>query len=86
MSEKWTLAQMGSQAGKRFYITGANSGVGYSTAVELARAGGSGGDGVPGPGARGGGAEEAEGRRGGGRNLRQIGRSWWSWTWLRWTR
>jgi NAD(P)-dependent dehydrogenase (short-subunit alcohol dehydrogenase family) len=30
---------MGSQTGKRFYITGANSGVGYSAAVELARRG-----------------------------------------------
>jgi NAD(P)-dependent dehydrogenase (short-subunit alcohol dehydrogenase family) len=40
MSGIWTLAQMGSQAGKRFLITGANSGVGYSAAVELARRGG----------------------------------------------
>ncbi len=40
MSGIWTLAQMGSQAGKRFFITGANSGVGYSAAVELARRGG----------------------------------------------
>jgi NAD(P)-dependent dehydrogenase (short-subunit alcohol dehydrogenase family) len=39
MSEKWTLARMGSQAGKRFLVTGANSGVGYSAAVELARRG-----------------------------------------------
>jgi NAD(P)-dependent dehydrogenase (short-subunit alcohol dehydrogenase family) len=39
MSKQWTLAQMGSQAGKRFFITGANSGVGYSAAVELARRG-----------------------------------------------
>jgi len=39
MSDKWTLDQMGSQAGKRFLITGANSGVGYSAAVELARRG-----------------------------------------------
>ncbi len=30
---------MGSQVGKRFLITGANSGVGYSAAVELARRG-----------------------------------------------
>ncbi len=30
---------MGSQTGKRFFITGANSGVGYSAAVELARRG-----------------------------------------------
>ncbi len=39
MSNKWTLAQMPSQAGKRFFITGANSGVGYWAAVELARRG-----------------------------------------------
>ena len=39
MSDMWTLAQMGSQAGKRVLITGANSGVGYSAAVELARRG-----------------------------------------------
>jgi NAD(P)-dependent dehydrogenase (short-subunit alcohol dehydrogenase family) len=39
MSGIWTLAQMGSQTGKRFFITGANSGVGYSAAVELARRG-----------------------------------------------
>jgi NAD(P)-dependent dehydrogenase (short-subunit alcohol dehydrogenase family) len=39
MSEMWTLARMGSQVGKRFFITGANSGVGYSAAVELARRG-----------------------------------------------
>lgn len=31
---------MGSQTGKRFFVTGANSGVGYSAAVELARHGG----------------------------------------------
>jgi len=41
MSDMWTLARMGSQAGKRFLITGANSGVGYSVAVELARRGAS---------------------------------------------
>jgi NAD(P)-dependent dehydrogenase (short-subunit alcohol dehydrogenase family) len=39
MSESWTLAQMGLQSGRRFFITGANSGVGYSAAVELARRG-----------------------------------------------
>ena len=39
MSELWTLDQMKSQAGKRILITGANSGVGYSAAVELARHG-----------------------------------------------
>ena len=36
----WTLADVSSQAGKRFLITGANSGVGYYAAVELARRGG----------------------------------------------
>ncbi len=35
----WTLERMGSQAGKRIFITGANSGVGYAAAVELARRG-----------------------------------------------
>jgi NAD(P)-dependent dehydrogenase (short-subunit alcohol dehydrogenase family) len=39
MSGNWTLAQMPSQTGKRIFITGANSGVGYSAAVELARRG-----------------------------------------------
>lgn len=39
LSGRQVLAQMGSQAGKRFLITGANSGLGYSTAVELARRG-----------------------------------------------
>ena len=38
MSE-WSLAEMPSQAGRRFLITGANSGVGYAAAVELARHG-----------------------------------------------
>jgi len=39
MSQKWTLDQVPSQAGKRIFITGANSGVGYYAAVELARRG-----------------------------------------------
>jgi len=39
MTSNWTLADMPSQAGKRIFITGANSGVGYWTAVELARRG-----------------------------------------------
>lgn len=36
---KWTLAEMPSQAGRRALITGANSGIGYYTALELARKG-----------------------------------------------
>ena len=39
MGAKWTLEDMESQAGKRFLITGANSGVGYSAAVQLAKRG-----------------------------------------------
>jgi len=35
----WTLADVPSQLGKRFFITGGNSGVGYYAAVELARRG-----------------------------------------------
>ena len=37
MSESWTVARMGSQVGKRFLVTGANSGIGFKAAVELAR-------------------------------------------------
>jgi NAD(P)-dependent dehydrogenase (short-subunit alcohol dehydrogenase family) len=36
---KWTPAQIPSQAGKTALITGANSGIGYQAAVELARHG-----------------------------------------------
>ena len=39
MSVRWTLADMPSQAEKRFFITGANSGIGYAAALELARRG-----------------------------------------------
>src|ERR1019366_7994132 len=39
MSKHWTLAAMSSQAGKRFLVTGSNSGVGYYAAAELARRG-----------------------------------------------
>jgi len=35
----WTVAQIPSQAGRRALITGANSGIGYYTALELARKG-----------------------------------------------
>ena len=36
---KWTASQIPSQAGKTALITGANSGIGYAAAVELARHG-----------------------------------------------
>jgi NAD(P)-dependent dehydrogenase (short-subunit alcohol dehydrogenase family) len=35
----WTPAQMPGQAGRRALVTGANSGIGFATAVELARKG-----------------------------------------------
>jgi NAD(P)-dependent dehydrogenase (short-subunit alcohol dehydrogenase family) len=37
----WTTASMPSQRGRRAYITGANSGIGFHAALELARAGAS---------------------------------------------
>ena len=40
MSERWTAAQMPAQTGKTILVTGANSGVGYQAALELARHGG----------------------------------------------
>ena len=39
MPTQWTTAQIPSQSGKTALITGANSGIGYQAAVELARAG-----------------------------------------------
>ncbi|MBI2382539.1 MAG: SDR family NAD(P)-dependent oxidoreductase [Gammaproteobacteria bacterium] len=39
MSRKWTAADMPSLAGKLAVVTGANSGLGYDTALELARRG-----------------------------------------------
>jgi NAD(P)-dependent dehydrogenase (short-subunit alcohol dehydrogenase family) len=37
--EKWTVADIPSQAGNLAVVTGANSGIGWQTALELARAG-----------------------------------------------
>jgi len=39
MRTDWSLENIGSQHGKRVLITGANSGIGYFTALELARRG-----------------------------------------------
>jgi NAD(P)-dependent dehydrogenase (short-subunit alcohol dehydrogenase family) len=39
MASKWTAEQIPSQAGKTALVTGANSGIGYQAAVELARHG-----------------------------------------------
>ncbi len=39
MSKKWTAAEIPSQAGRRALITGANSGIGFEIALELARRG-----------------------------------------------
>ncbi len=39
MPPSWTIAQIPSQIGKRYLITGANSGIGYQAALELARRG-----------------------------------------------
>src|ERR1700760_1600737 len=39
MKRRWTESDIPSQAGKRVLITGANSGIGYHTALKLARKG-----------------------------------------------
>ncbi len=39
MSRQWTVKDMPSQAGRSIIVTGANSGIGWHTALELARAG-----------------------------------------------
>ncbi len=39
MNKLWTVADIPAQAGKRVLITGANSGIGYQTALKLARKG-----------------------------------------------
>jgi NAD(P)-dependent dehydrogenase (short-subunit alcohol dehydrogenase family) len=39
MSKAWTSKDIPSQSGKRILVTGATSGIGWNTALELARAG-----------------------------------------------
>lgn len=39
MGQRWTVAGMPSQAGRRALVTGANSGIGFHAALELARKG-----------------------------------------------
>jgi len=39
MSQAWTSKDIPSQSGKRIIVTGATSGIGWNTALELARAG-----------------------------------------------
>src|SRR5271154_2340124 len=39
MKKKWTTANIPSQVGRRVVITGSNSGIGFETALELARQG-----------------------------------------------
>ena len=79
---KWTAEQIPSQAGRTALVTGANSGIGYQTALELARHGAHVLLGC---------RNEAKGlaaleRLREARGIRGRARRWWSWIWRRWRR